>query len=125
MRLSGYSVLVVDDEPILSTTFGLLLERDGATVHLATNGAAALVILHTRQIDIILCDQQMPVMDGLTLLRTMRDQRVHIPVVLFVNGIDRHGEAEYPDLGVRATLTKPVVPDNLGKVLQDVLLNLI
>ena len=121
MKLHGRSVLVVDDEPLLSAPVGVLLERDGATVHVAANGSIALQLLQQETVDIILCDQQMPVMDGITLLRTLRDQGVRIPVVLFVNGIDRSGEAEYASLGVRATLTKPVRPNALSTVLEQVL----
>ena len=121
MKLNGRSVLVVDDEPILSATFGVLLERDGATVHIAANGSIALQLLQSQTVDLILCDQQMPVMDGITLLRTLREQGVRIPVVLFVNGIDHSHEAEYPSLSVRATLTKPIRPSALTAVLEQVL----
>ncbi len=42
MELAGATVLIVDDEPIVNLTMGLLLQRAGATVHRAENGAEAL-----------------------------------------------------------------------------------
>ena len=125
MTLAGASVLVVDDEPLLTMTFGVLLQREGAIVHTAAHGLTALAFLEQERVHVMLCDQQMPVMDGMTLLRTMRARDIRVPVVLFINGIDRQDEAEYASLGVAATLTKPVKPELLNRVLAEVLAHVV
>jgi|SRR5215813_10424015 len=60
-------VLVVDDNPGILSALTRLLQRDGHTVQTATNGQAALALLHEGCYDLILCDLRMPVLDGQTL----------------------------------------------------------
>ena len=123
MTLAGAAVLVVDDEPILSMTFGVLLQREGATVHVAADGRVALEVLGRESIDVMLCDQQMPVMDGMTLLRTMHARAILLPIVLFVSDVQGGRVDELEHLGVLATLTKPVRPELLIHTLNEVLLD--
>ncbi|MGI4758250.1 MAG: response regulator [Janthinobacterium lividum] len=115
------SILVVDDEPVLRLTFRLLLQREGATVHVASNGAEALDVLRHETVHLILTDKQMPVMDGMTLLRTMAAQNLHVPAILFVNGAASEDLDELRHLSVVETITKPVHPADLLKVLARVL----
>ena len=123
MTLTNAAVLVVDDEPILTMTFGVLLQREGATVHIAGNGKIALEVLGRESIDVMLCDQQMPVMDGMALLRTMHDRAILLPIVLFVNDVEGGNAEELKHLGVLATLTKPVRPEVLIRILNEVLVH--
>jgi CheY-like chemotaxis protein len=58
------TILVIDDEPSIVRGLAQLLRRDGYTVETAANGQHALAQLQTQRYDLILCDLQMPVLDG-------------------------------------------------------------
>jgi|SRR5689334_7390017 len=67
-------VLVVDDEPGLRQSLGLLLTDAGYTVTAEQNGKRALERATAESFDLILCDVRMPEMDGLTFLRNYRQR---------------------------------------------------
>lgn len=108
--LKGIRVLVVDDEPILASTFCLVLSFAGAEAHPAEHGQAALDILETQKFDVILCDKHMPVMSGPEFIRRLNEQGDTTPILLFVNGFEREREL---GLRVSGTLTKPLLPGDL------------
>ncbi len=111
--LQGCRLLIVDDEPVLSLTFAVVLRRAGATVFTAANGREALDLLSRETADAMLCDQRMPVMDGQTLLRTLHAAGRSIPTVLFVNGVDDEDTAALEALNVRHMISKPIPPQVL------------
>ncbi len=121
MTLAGSRLLVVDDEPVLLLTFSLLLKQAGASVLQAANGAEALRLVRQEQVDLILCDRQMPVMDGMTFLRHVRDEQLSVPTLLFTNGIEREDTAELEAMQVRRLLTKPIQPGKLLAVVAEAL----
>ena len=120
MTLSEVTVLVVDDEPILRLTLGLLLQRQGATVHRAANGLEALTVLGRQGIDLMLTDRQMPVMDGMALLHSMATEGIRMPTVLFTQN-DAESPATLEALGVVRTLSKPTHPEDLIQAITDAL----
>jgi DNA-binding NtrC family response regulator len=67
-------VLVVDDEPGLRQSLGLLLSDSGYTVIAEQNGRRALERATAEPFDVVLCDVRMPEMDGLTFLRHYRER---------------------------------------------------
>lgn len=119
--MAGFTLLVVDDEPLLNMTFAILLRRAGASVFTATNGAEALLIVERERIHTMLCDKQMPVMDGLTLLRTLHERGKAIPSMLFVNEFERENIDELERMQVKRLLCKPIQPTALLEAVQDVL----
>lgn len=121
MTLAGSTVLVVDDEPVLRLTFSVLLQRTGARVVVAADGLEALHVLESRHVDVVLTDKQMPHMDGLTLLQELRARGFTMPAVFFVNGVLSEDQREMDRLGVTRTVTKPLQPKDLVRVLEEVL----
>lgn len=109
-ELSKLQFLVVDDLTAMRQVAGSQLRALGAeTIHYASNGMEALQLLGRQRIDLILCDWNMPVMDGLELLRSMRgDQRLSdIPLVLVTAEIGRDRVEEAVKNGVSDLLVKP------------------
>ncbi len=121
MTLAQAKILIVDDEPVLRLTFSVLLQQHGATVHIASNGKEALQQLEREPVDVMLTDQQMPVMDGKTLLRTMYKNRMRVPSILFVNAVEPEDQEELRQLSVVETVTKPLHPEALVALLERVL----
>lgn len=79
------SVLLVDDEPQLLELTKLFMEKIGRDISIAFASSAkeAVVMMGARAYDAIVCDYQMPEMDGLELLKVLRNQKNDIPFVLF------------------------------------------
>jgi two-component system, NtrC family, sensor kinase len=68
------TILVIDDEPSIVRGLAQLLRRDGHGVDTAANGHRALALLHERCYDVIVCDLQMPDLDGPTFYTLLRRQ---------------------------------------------------
>ncbi len=72
--MSGYTILVVDDERWIRLNLKRILESDGHKVLPADSGQAALAVLQEQKVDLILSDQRMPRMSGLDLLEHAREK---------------------------------------------------
>lgn len=106
------TVLVVDDEFDIRYVTRLLLEGAGYGVVEASDGRAALDLLDTEPVDLVLTDVDMPGMDGLTLLARLRTAAptADLPVIVW-------SERHHDHLDATATLTKGVgVHDLVGQV---------
>ena len=75
-------ILVVDDEEGLRLLYKEELEEDGAVVELASSGPEALSKLEGSPIDLVLLDIKMPGMDGVEVLRMVKERWKDIPVIL-------------------------------------------
>jgi two-component system, OmpR family, response regulator MprA len=76
------TILVVDDEPILASIIAELLVVEGYATRTAANGEDALATHTANPVDLILSDIMMPVLDGLALVRLLRERGDPTPVVL-------------------------------------------
>lgn len=80
------TILVVEDDPALSTAYKLILETVGHKVITADNGKLALSELKTLRPDVILLDMHMPVMNGIDFLKQYKLLRPDgVKVVVFSN----------------------------------------
>ncbi len=83
--MTMYKILVVDDEPIVSFALRSLADWQAKGFDLsldAADGKEALAILAKNCVDIVLTDIKMPVMDGLELLKNLREQYPTIPAIV-------------------------------------------
>lgn len=111
------TILVIDDEPATLKVMKANLSREGYEVLTALDGADALTILQNERIDVVIADYMMPNLDGLSLLKKMRDAGLEIPTIV----ITAHGSIEHAvkamQLGALTYLTKPINYDELLLVL--------
>ncbi len=76
--------LCIDDDPALLEITKTFLERDGEiAVEPSTSAMDAMVTLETKQFDVIVCDYQMPKIDGIQFLKSIRIQGRTTPFILF------------------------------------------
>jgi CheY-like chemotaxis protein len=103
-------VLVVDDEPDVREALAMLLGLKGYEVHEADNGQAALDAMRLQKPAAVVLDLTMPVMDGWTLRKRMKDDPAlaGVPIIV-VSGVADVG----PELVDCAVLKKPVESDRL------------
>lgn len=113
------SVLVTDDS-ITQRQYAQDLCRDlGVTdLHGATNGVDALQALEARKIDVVLVDLEMPVMDGVELIRSIAQKKLTTSVIILsakdpilISSVGTMAEAD--GLHVLGTFQKPLLPDAL------------
>jgi DNA-binding NtrC family response regulator len=118
---SGARILFVDDDAFTRRIINTALTNRGFQTRLADSAVAALAILRTEPIDVVLTDQQMPGLSGLDLMRKMRDEGFNTPVIL-LTGV---GSVEMAVSAVRSGavhyLTKPVDPHDLEQLITDIL----
>jgi len=101
-------VLVVDDGPENRELVRLVLEAAGLAVVEAENGAVALDTLGRETVDLVLMDVQMPVMDGYTATRMLRERGCTTPVLALTANAMKGFEREIDAAGFSGHLTKPV-----------------
>jgi CheY-like chemotaxis protein len=104
------TILLVDDDEATLETFRLLLEHEGYQTVLARNGAEALVQISANAVDLVITDWSMPVMDGVTLCRTLRADALHnlLPLV-FVSSAAAPSDEGLWDASFRKPVSWPVV----------------
>jgi DNA-binding response OmpR family regulator len=76
------TILVADDEPTITHALSDLLEDEGYRVLRCFNGQQALDLIDGDAPDLVITDVMMPVVDGVTLTRSLRDRGNATPVVL-------------------------------------------
>ena len=88
--MSQSQILIVDDERSIRETLQDILEDEGYSITTAANAELALAALKASEFDLILLDIWMPDVDGITLLREIRQNGISCPVVM----ISGHGTVE-------------------------------
>jgi len=123
-RANGELLLIVDDEKLILHVTRELLEAHGYQVVTAGDATEALAIFAQRkdEIDLVLTDLAMPLMDGVTLIRTLQKMKSDVRVIASTGrGGVGQGLREHPGLNVRACLAKPYNKETLLKTLHDAL----
>src|SRR6185503_10054107 len=75
-------ILVVDDEPMMTDSLKQDLVDEGYAVDTAASGAEAIEMIGGGAHHLVICDVQLPDMDGLTLLRHMKDAKPNTEVIV-------------------------------------------
>jgi DNA-binding response OmpR family regulator len=114
-------ILVVDDERNIRNNLGMVLEVEGYKVDTASNGEEALQRVKEGRYDIAFIDIQMPKMDGLELLRSLRGLRPKLPVVMLTAFGTVVRAVEAMKLGAVDFLEKPFDPKIIKLLCQEVL----
>ena len=103
------TILLIDDEPGFVRALARLLHRDGYRIDTAAEGRQALALLQTQHYDVILCDLQMPGLDGFTFYTRLQQQAPALcHRLIFITGdtLGAESTAFLAQCG-RPALTKP------------------
>lgn len=117
------SILTVDDSLSIRTVLGGTLRRAGYQVVEASHGGEALELARSRHFDLVFTDVQMPVMDGLTLIRSLRaiGSYTAVPIVVLTTSTDPGQRQTARMAGASGWMVKPFSPDALLEVVKKVL----
>ncbi len=106
MSTGALKILVIDDEPPIRKLLRTGLASQGYEVLEAPNGRTALELL-ARKPDLAILDLGLPDVDGLELLRRLRERHERLPVVVLSSRDDEAGKVAALDLGADDYVTKP------------------
>ena len=112
-------VLVVEDDPSDRVILGNIVERTGHEVYFASDGKQALKIHVKKSIDVVVTDLQMPRVNGLEFIMSLRALFPETPIIV-VSGLKPELLAEVRSRGALVVLSKPVDPHELVEALEKV-----
>ncbi len=120
------NVLIVDDSPILRTAIKKVVRLAGIDedrIHEAGNGQEALDVLETVWVDLVLLDLNMPVMNGEEFVAELRkrDAISDVAVVIVSTESNKERLDRLKGLGVRSSLHKPFEPEDLCRLIADIM----
>jgi CheY-like chemotaxis protein/anti-sigma regulatory factor (Ser/Thr protein kinase) len=111
--IKGLRILLAEDHPDLHISLRKLLERAGATVESAYDGAEAVARAAANTFDVVLMDLRMPQMDGFQATRALRSQGYSVPIVALTADPATVHRSEALDAGCDGCLSKPFKLDDL------------
>ncbi|TES94451.1 MAG: sigma-54-dependent Fis family transcriptional regulator [Candidatus Cloacimonadota bacterium] len=112
-KKENISILVVDDDEYILDSFSQLIELKGYTSFAAENGKKALAILSKNKIDVIIADMKMPEMDGMQLLKSVKEKHPEINVIIITGYGSIDDAVEAMKRGASDYILKPFSPDEI------------
>ena len=130
----GFSVLLVEDNPVNQELAKRLLERESHRVTIANNGAEAVDLFDSGHFDVILMDMQMPVMGGIEATETIRSHEMRrswvvshefrpVYIIAMTANVMASDRERCIEAGMNDYVAKPLRPDDLYAALARVLGN--
>ncbi len=107
------AVLVAEDNPINMLVVCKMLEKWNVVVHRAKDGSEAVELVGKNKFDLVLMDLQMPVMDGLTATKFIREKNNSIPIIALTATTDESLTQNLHEKGINDIVQKPFVPEDL------------
>ena len=108
-------ILLVEDDDVTRVSVLEALQRAGHRVDQAVDGEQGLAVALAGDFDVVVCDVQMPKMDGLTLFRRLRRERPEWPIVIMTTFGKADAAAEALREGAAGYVTKPFDPDEFAR----------
>ena len=108
-----YNVLVCDDDREIVEAIEIYLSQEGYKVLKAYDGEEALKVLDREKVDLLIIDVMMPKLDGLQVLRALRDRGISTPVLLLTAKSQVADRIAGLDSGADDYLTKPFAIEEL------------
>lgn len=113
-------ILIVDDSAAIRQMVAFTLKSDGYAVIEAEDGEEALAKANSQAVDLVLTDQNMPNMDGLTLVKTLRGlpKFAATPILVLTTESGDAKKMEGKAAGANGWLVKPFNPNTLLNVVK-------
>ncbi|WP_179953337.1 PAS domain S-box protein [Desulfobotulus mexicanus] len=119
--LSGYRILLVEDNALNQEVATRFIEKTGAGVILAENGLKAIEMTEREKPDLILMDLQMPIMDGFEATRKIREterpDKQGLPIIALSAAVMENDRIKAREAGTSAHMAKPIDEAELYRTL--------
>ena len=116
------NIVVVEDDPDLLEVLRETLAREGYLVHTADNGLDGLRLIKKLSPDLVCLDLMMPGMDGIEVLGKLKSAGCRADVVMMTGYGNVPTAVEAMKMGASDCIEKPFKPDDLGSMIEDILL---
>ena len=116
-------VLLVDDGDTNRRFVSLALMRTGVELTEAVNGEEAVALATSQEFDLVLMDMQMPIMDGYTATRVLREKGITIPIIALTANAIVGDKQKCIEAGCTGYLSKPIKHDLLLQTVAETLLD--
>ena len=107
------TILIVEDEETQRSLLSGLLQKEGYTVEEAGNGANAIDLFRTKTIDLVLLDFKLPDMDGLAILKGVKEINPEVEIIMITAYGSIENAVNALKAGASEYLTKPIDLDDL------------
>ncbi|OJV13680.1 MAG: response regulator [Alphaproteobacteria bacterium 33-17] len=114
--------MTVDDSKTMRDMLAFTLAQNGFQVLQAEDGVQAISVLDNKKVDVIITDLNMPNMDGLTLIKKLRENPTYkfTPILMLTTESDDTKKSEGKAAGATGWLVKPFNPEKLMQVISKV-----
>jgi two-component system response regulator HydG len=106
-------ILVVDDKEMMRDSVGAMLASKGHSIVVSASAPGAIEKIDSKSFDVVITDLQMPDMDGVELLRAIRERDETLPVILMTAFASVESAVEAMKFGAYDYITKPFSGDEL------------
>ncbi len=114
LKTKKLSVIMAEDKKVNQKVTRMMLEQLGCSVEIVENGQEFIERFKPNKYDIIILDIMMPVMDGITAMRKLRQSYKKLPPIIGLSAHAMEGDAEkYKKMGMDDYLEKPISTDKL------------
>jgi two-component system chemotaxis response regulator CheY len=117
-------IMVIDDSVSLREVVGISLRGAGYDVIEACDGKDALAKLDGRKVQLMICDVNMPVMDGISFVKEVKQLPRHrfVPIIMLTTESRESRKVEGQLAGAKAWVVKPFRPDQMLRAVAKLIL---
>ncbi len=114
------TILTVDDSPSIRQMLTYVLTSNGYEVIEASDGEEGLALAKTHRADLVLTDQNMPRMDGITLIKALRrlPEYKKVPIMMLTTESSQALKQQGREAGATGWMVKPFDPEKLLEMLR-------
>ena len=109
-----FRILVAEDDHAIRTLITTKLKQENYTIYTAENGEESLSVMEKHQVDLLISDIMMPVMDGYSLVKALRDTKHTLPILMITAKSQLESLEEAFTLGVDDYMVKPIRLEELA-----------
>lgn len=106
-------ILIVDDDPYFLRVLKRILSEEKYQVTATSDSCQAIEILRANAFELVICDLRMPGCDGLTVLQSLDDEKIDVPVIILTAYGEVETYLEAMNAGAAEYLNKPVNSQDL------------
>mgnify|MGYP001583409787 CR=1 FL=1 len=118
---SKYTILIVDDEPLIRKSLFEILRMIGYQCLMVTSGEEAIEAIQKKKVDIVISDMRLPEMSGIDLLKKIKKLQPSIEVIVMTGFGSIETAVEAMKLKAFDYITKPIVDDEIKLVIEKII----
>ena len=122
--MTGKTIMIIDDSPSIRQVVNLTLRKVGYDVIEASDGEDGLKKLFGQKVNLIVCDVNMPKMDGITFLKNLKamPNYKYMPVIMLTTESQEAKKQEGKLAGAKAWVVKPFKPEQMIEAIEKLML---